>query len=722
MGEGEFVLSEPGPRTPSEPQLKLPTDPDGWQKEGGDTLLEAPRTPGTRFWEAEDVSPMETSELPCVGEDDSPVEYSHMPNAMHSGTATPTWARTRSNKTGTEIEDNVKPFERALEACGRYPLSAAFVEPQSIAQRLQAEIRRGHLNDIGPRILRDSAQDIVMWETHPEADTENPGKSFTRFQKYSISSAGELDTHLQRPGATPESNSVPITRVILLASEERKGVLPCGREMLNKLLTYFQVDHSFIESIRSFENAPGFARLSSAPFWCRSTALAPARQPAPPGSQCRPGGDISMSFTLHTIRPDDYGQWPIERRAVYGLLDFETGRSTRLVVSDNDWKARIGCSVRERIQKMLDSHPLAAIGSDLGEETVAEPFEAFLEHYLFFITWCEENWRDFMAAVDTEVDQILERATGIKDSAYVKQARESDPPAVPSPPISPMAVRQPQRHGLGQGLNRGGRNRKDPRVKSQGTVSLGPEAATLGKADIFPRDTRGMGQGLQQLPGKTDVTKQELEENKHQEEALKSLCHEDLQALHANAATVHAAKEAVICNIDVIVRATALLLDTDWRVFKDAGRKSGPNQRNGLDKLLQLAAQSQYHLEMMGGRLGHLGSKIVHGAQRYEGLLHHRMRLSNDRMLQEISLTLAGSLGRGGLTTECAKEAGDGEAASSSASTLDSRPQADDKGVTLALIACAAVFVSVLGVLLILQTLVAAPIWFCSLLFGWVFR
>ncbi|KAL8420359.1 hypothetical protein RB594_003228 [Gaeumannomyces avenae] len=636
-------LSEPGPRTPSESQLKLPTDPDGWQKEGGDTPLEAPRTPDTRCWEAEDVSPMETSELPCVGVDDSPVEYSHVPSAMHSGTATPTWARTRSNKTGTEIEDNVKPFERALEACGRYPLPTTFVEPQSIAQRLQAEIRRGHLNEIGPRILRDSAQDIVMWETHPEADTENPGKSVTSelerpqnmgegrlrmwqagltmptlsgFQKYSISSTGELDTHLQRPGATPESNSVPITRIILLASEERKGVLPCGREMLNKLLTYFQVDHSFIEAIRSFENAPGFARLSSVPFWCRSTALAPARQTAPPGSQCRSGGDISMSFTLHTIRPDDYGRWPIERRAVYGRLDFETGRSTWLVVSDNDWKARIGCSVRERIQKMLDSHPLAAIGSDLGEETVAERFEAFLEHYLFLITWCEENWRDFMAAVDTEVDQILERATGIKDSAYVKQARESAPPAVPSPPISPMAVRQPQRHGLGQGLNRGGRNRKDPRVKSQGTVSLGPEAATLGKADIFPRDTQGMGQGLQQLPGKPDVTKQELEENKHQEEALNSLCHEDLQALHANAATVHAAKEAVICNIDVIVRATALLLDTDWRVFKDAGRKSGPNQRNGLDKLLELATQSQYRLEMMGGRLGHLGSKIVHGAQR----------------------------------------------------------------------------------------------------------
>ncbi|KAL8375067.1 hypothetical protein RB599_001684 [Gaeumannomyces hyphopodioides] len=372
---------------------------------------------------------------------------------------------------------------------------------------------------------------------------------------------------------------------------------------------------------------------------------------------------------------------------------------------------------------MLDSHPLAAKGPNLSEETVSERFEAFLEHYLFFITWCEENWRDFMAAVDSEVDQILERTRGNKDTAYVKRARESAPPAVPSPPMSPEAAHHPQWHGLSRGLNRGRRDKNDHWVRSRGSVSLGPEEATPGRANTFPRDTRGMAQDLQQLLSKTDVNQRQLEKNKHREDALKPLCYEDLQALHANAAKVLAAKEAVLFNTDAIVQATMLLRNTNWEVFGNERHKSGPNRRSELDNLLKLAVQSQYRLEMMGGRLGHMGTKIVHGAQRYEGLLHHRMQLSNISMLREISLTLAELLQCGGLVTGGAKEAGHGEAASRNASTLDSRPKVDDKqgAVTLALIACPAVVVSILGILLVLQALVAAPIWFCSLLFGWVF-
>lgn len=649
------IHGDPSPRTATEPQLKMPTDPDSWHREG-DIRLEVPKTPNNQNQQADDTSPITTPQLRYTLVGDSPVEaqqHRHEPRAMSSGARTPT-RPSRKKETGPKREDGAELFDKAWESSGEYTLAAAFVAPQSLGERLQGEKRNKDLNDNGPRILRDSSQEIVMWETLVEPDIESPEKSVTSefdgphnraecsskrqsltiltlpgFHKYGIGNASELDKHLQRPGFTPDSNSDPATRVILLASDEHKGLLPCGREMLNKLFTYFQVDHSFIEAIRSFEYTLGFARLPSAAFWGRSTASVPPGQLVPLARQCRSGREIAMSFALHTIRPDDYGQWPIEKRAIYSWFDLETGRSTWLVVSDDDGEVGIGCSVRERIQKMLDSYPLTADDPAVNNEvTVPKRFEAFLEHYLFFVAWCEENWGDFTAAVNTEVGRILERAQGNQGPAYLKRGRERFPPAVPSPPMSPEAPRQPQRHGLSRGLNRGRWAKNGHWIAPRGSVSLGPEPATSRAAEALPRaTTREMGLGLHPLQSNAGKNARQLEKNTQQEDALRALCYEDVQALHAIAVKVHAAKEAAFHNADVVAQTIRLLrleLDANWDILDDERYKFRSNIKSELKRFLKLAEQSQHRLEVAGGRLGHMGEKLAYGAQRVGGSLYHK--------------------------------------------------------------------------------------------------
>ncbi|KLU87254.1 hypothetical protein MAPG_06255 [Magnaporthiopsis poae ATCC 64411] len=694
------IHGDSSPKTATEPHLKMPTDPDSWHKEG-DIRLEVPKTPNNQRQQDKDTSPIAMPRLHYTLVDSSPVEAQrqrHEPGTT-SGVRTPT-RPARKKETGPKREDGAELFEKAWESSGEYPLAAALVAPQSLGKRLQGKKRHEYLNDNAVRVLRDSSQEIVMWETLVEPDMEAPEKSvtsefdrrhnqhegvhtndrfdsFTGFQKYGIGNASELDKHLQRPGFTLDHNSDPTTRVILLASEEHKG-LPCGPETLNKLFTYFQVDHSFIEAIRSFEYTPGFARLPSAAFWGRSTASVPPGQSVPLARQCRSGREIAMSFALHTIRPDDYGQWPIEERAIYSWFDLETGRSTWLVVSDDDG------------EKMLDSYPLTAD--------------------------------------DPAVNEILERAQGNQGPAYLKWGRERFPSDVPSPPMSPEALRQPRRHGLGRGLNHGRRAKSGHCIARWGSVSPGPEPATSKAAEALPRAaTRETGPGLHPLQSSADRNARQLEKNKQQEGALRALRYEDIQALHTIAVKVHAAKEAAFHNADAVAQTIRLLhleLDANWDISDGERYKFRPNIKSEPKKFLKLAEQSPHRLEVAGGRLEHMGKKVAYGAQRYEGLLQHKMQLNSDSVLREISIAMAESLGQGGLATAVAKDAaGHGEAASSGASTLDSRPKAGDNpgGVPLALIAWPAVVVSVLGLVLILQVLVAAPILMCRILFGWVF-
>lgn len=159
----------------------------------------------------------------------------------------------------------------------------------------------------------------------------------------------------------------------------------CSAEHLKYLLTYQQVDPTFLEILVSFgdQDEPVDACLSQ--FQPGSTISA---QPPPPSYNFldRSGRELWYSMLLRAPEPAAPGAswpWAIRQVAVYHSFDVETGRSFWINVKGNNL-------LQKRIRE--DTTDFYTSATRQASEPGAS-FQTTLDILLIYLTWVEDQWR-----------------------------------------------------------------------------------------------------------------------------------------------------------------------------------------------------------------------------------------------------------------------------------------------------------------------------------------
>ncbi|KAK3695650.1 hypothetical protein B0T22DRAFT_113891 [Podospora appendiculata] len=232
---------------------------------------------------------------------------------------------------------------------------------------------------------REKAQ-ILLWELWP---------GYQKFQKSKIESSKILQDHLLRNEKDPK------TRHIFLESDHSRAGLNCSSAMFKMLLTFQQVEPSFLDYCFTFgeQDEPSDACLSH--FQYDDALAVQDRHPflAPLG---RSGRAMRHSFLLRSVERDDEATWPwsIRQVAVYHSFDVVNGRTVWITVKGND-------VIQKRIVDDTENLPVLRAAVD---GSVTALFEAALATHLIYFRWCEENWRWFVRDVEDHIRGILVKA------------------------------------------------------------------------------------------------------------------------------------------------------------------------------------------------------------------------------------------------------------------------------------------------------------------------
>ncbi|KAK3367215.1 hypothetical protein B0T24DRAFT_385828 [Lasiosphaeria ovina] len=279
------------------------------------------------------------------------------------------------------------PHDRLLDVCRnsfRYPRTLLKRLPRSILEQYQSylEIHEANLFD-------SSKARILLWEAWSEGN---------RFEATEVKDLGLLNKHLIRAGNEPD----PRYRHFFIESEHSRAPLNCSPAMLKLVLTFHQVDPSFLDCLLTFgdQDEPQDACLSQ--FQCHDALEIQDRLPYIP-ELGRSGKEIRCSFLLRSVESaPEATSWPwsIRQLAVYHSFDISNGRTVWITTKGNDL-------MQKRI--MEDTIDMPALGASAGRD-VSASFEAALGTLLIYFTWSAENWRWFVRDIENLVRQILAKA------------------------------------------------------------------------------------------------------------------------------------------------------------------------------------------------------------------------------------------------------------------------------------------------------------------------
>jgi hypothetical protein len=172
--------------------------------------------------------------------------------------------------------------------------------------------------------------------------------------------------------------------------------------MFKSLLTYQQVDPSFLDTAYTFGDQDDPKDLCLMSFRSGDTLGTPADQLLAIPELGRSGREIHMSYLLRSVEAKKNRPWPwqIRQAAVYHSFDVDTGRSFWLSLKGND-------VFDERVRQ---GSPYLNLPSDPATKDVASCFRASLATHLIYLSWCDENWRQYVNDVEANVCEILEKA------------------------------------------------------------------------------------------------------------------------------------------------------------------------------------------------------------------------------------------------------------------------------------------------------------------------
>lgn len=271
------------------------------------------------------------------------------------------------------------------------------VRSSSYHQIQQLDSHYRYLEDHEGDLFDDSEAKIQLLE----------GEFTTKLnQCSSFSHRHALMAHLMAP------RRYPMVRHAFIQSQSSLDPLNCSIEMFKSLLTFQQVEYTFLDSVYTFGANDEPQDLCLAEFCSDDTLTVPADDLVELSDRGLSGREIRMSYLLRSVELDQdvasdpsatkiWG-WRIRPTAVYHSFDVENGRSFWLNIKGNDL-------FHTRMQHIQAS-----------DEEPVSSFRASLETHLIYLSWCDENWRQLINDFENAISEIVDKARTAQIDNHLK--------------------------------------------------------------------------------------------------------------------------------------------------------------------------------------------------------------------------------------------------------------------------------------------------------------
>ncbi|KAK3342170.1 hypothetical protein B0T25DRAFT_560114 [Lasiosphaeria hispida] len=492
------------------------------------------------------------------------------------------------------------PSDRLNQACrdaSKYPSPSTILKKTHSKHVLQRYC--DYLEDNDAVLFEDKSRaQLLFWELWPGEQG---------FWSMIIKDLPALSKHLARGQKDPRC------RHVFLESDHSRAPLNCTKAMLLFLLTYHQVDPSFLDHLFSFGDQDEPVDMCLSQFHYDDTLIINARQPlvAPLG---RSGREIRQSFLLRAVERAPEAKWPWSMRqlAAYHSFDVMNGRTLWITVKGNDM-------MQKRIVE--DTADMPALKAAIGADVVAL-FEMTLYTLLTYCGWCEESWRWFIRDIEEHIRPILVKAKTApveREPHFQKPPRRADTmlsaysrhnaTGFPSPGVTPASTGMSEKREIYDYVRNRTSRRRFPHISN-----------LLRMGSWFSRGSSKMA-----------------EEGKAKTLVLEMFNYKDLQALNIAGQRIEEARLTVQLNVitlQAIEERYSHLADSDWDGVDSNGNDPGRAKQDTYDRhkgfskatnqfLPKLRAITR-SLEIREAQLASLRKRLEEGKTLFESLLQLR--------------------------------------------------------------------------------------------------
>ncbi|KAH8893663.1 hypothetical protein GQ53DRAFT_805199 [Thozetella sp. PMI_491] len=270
------------------------------------------------------------------------------------------------------------PYDRLIGVClesHRYPCNLLRKNiPKDVARRLWK-----YIEDHDRVLFRGDKARLVFWE-HWNRDNI--------YHETDVSKLTDLKIHLDRRQEDPQCRHA-------------YAYGSTSSAMLKYLMTYQQVDVSFLDSIFAFgdQEEPLDAGLSLFQYdnaWSQETRLPTLETIGRSGQEWR------FSILLRTAeRTSEAGwQWSMRQAALYHSFDVVTGKTLWISVKGNNLLEK---RIKESTSDIVPAY------TEPTDELLAS-LRAALDILVMLFTWCEENWRWCIRDIEDTIRDIMIKA------------------------------------------------------------------------------------------------------------------------------------------------------------------------------------------------------------------------------------------------------------------------------------------------------------------------
>ncbi|KAL8392051.1 hypothetical protein RB595_002306 [Gaeumannomyces hyphopodioides] len=231
-------------------------------------------------------------------------------------------------------------------------------------------------------------------------ETAGGGKGFREDEE--MTSTGAVMRHLLRPGREP------MIRHVFLRSADSRSPLRCSSLTFKSMCTYMQTEPQFLDALYAFGDQKDPKDVCLSNVHIEDTSRHSEEQLIKISGLGRSGHEIRCSLLLRSAEISEWDpEWPwqIRQAAINARFDMGTGAATWITIKGND-VFRNKIKEAQRYLNLPKQRP--APGKEMLH--VGQHFRAFLDTYLIYLTWCDENWRAYVNAADDISRPILERA------------------------------------------------------------------------------------------------------------------------------------------------------------------------------------------------------------------------------------------------------------------------------------------------------------------------
>ncbi|KAK3367593.1 hypothetical protein B0H63DRAFT_489466 [Podospora didyma] len=483
------------------------------------------------------------------------------------------------------------------------------VRPHEYHERnSRAEKLRNERDDL----FDDEEEKLELWETGVE----------NKFSESTFHVVEAMREHLEKDQPEPQ------IRHAFLESKNSQSPLKCSPEMLKTVFTYHQVEPSFLDAVHTFGDQADPKDLCLMSFRSHDTLTTPKNRLAAIPKLDRSGREIDVSYLLRApeIKKDNDWPWQIRQAAVYNSFDVITKRSFWCTIKGND----------EFNRRIKQSSPYLDIPSDPTDKTRASSyFNASLATHMVYLSWCDENWRQYINDIEDNIQGILKlaRKAPIDDdledkgsilAAYPKSLRET------KTRNSTMRSNKENASKAQSKTNTGLSARPSMRKQSTLEVIAGAQKSLMGYLHLGGAKQKiGDLEKNQGGPAASTMFVENADENSSSEDlvdkrrVLNEFRFSDVQILYTFSDRIRRAILTLTLNISVLQEMHAYynrLLTVDIESFRHIKEGSKENLAEFLYEIQSLSKR----LETRRTQLECLGTLLTEGNALYDGILQYR--------------------------------------------------------------------------------------------------